>query len=323
MADKKGNELALLEILKRYSDEDHILTQPELLERMQGYGYDLDRRTLYSSIETLQRNGYDISTYRDNGKGYFLESRLLEKSEVIMLSNSIHANTNIPEAEANALVNKLFSTLSRYEEKAFREKVYLPNRKKKKNRDFFLNIEIINEAIRDKVCVVFDYMHYDLNKKLVPRKDHKYVVHPYYMVNQGDKCYLVGKTEPHTGLSHYRIDRIRNMTISEQERDNMSTLHEDPYEYAQNKLFMYGGDEEWFTLRCHISILDNMIDTFGTNVSLSKDDEEHFSMRVQSTRPGIIYLALQYMKYMEITDPADARDEVKKILDEAVARYGQ
>lgn|GEM_PF-5695400 len=49
--------MALLKILEEYSDEDHPLTQPKLLELIDTiYHVTLDRRTLYSNIEMLVNN---------------------------------------------------------------------------------------------------------------------------------------------------------------------------------------------------------------------------------------------------------------------------
>ena len=50
-------------------------------------------------------------------------------------------------------------------------------------------------------------------------------------------------------------------------------------------------------------------------------DEEHFITRVKGSREGIIYLAMQYAKYLEILEPAEVRDEIKMIFRDVLARY--
>ncbi len=93
MAEKKQSNMLLLNILKEYSDENHILSTKDLQKLLEAkYGVILERRTIYSNLEILRQAGYKISDVRDNGKGYFLEERQFDKGEVLLLCNAIHAS---------------------------------------------------------------------------------------------------------------------------------------------------------------------------------------------------------------------------------------
>ena len=71
MADKKELPLALLEVLKEYTDEAHILSAKELTRILEEqYDLTLERRTLYANIELLRKYGFHISTWQENGYGY-------------------------------------------------------------------------------------------------------------------------------------------------------------------------------------------------------------------------------------------------------------
>jgi predicted DNA-binding transcriptional regulator YafY len=92
MITDRGNTICLLEILKEFSDSEHILTMKEILLKMNlVYGINPDRRTVYSSIALLNDMGYDISDYEDNGKGYYLRSRDFEQSEVMLLADAVYS----------------------------------------------------------------------------------------------------------------------------------------------------------------------------------------------------------------------------------------
>ena len=84
MAEKKQSLLALIEILKKHSDENHVLSikdiQSHLLNK---YDIELDRRTLYTSKELFRDFGYEISEY--DGNGYYLMERQFEKAEILLL----------------------------------------------------------------------------------------------------------------------------------------------------------------------------------------------------------------------------------------------
>lgn len=79
-----------------------------------------DRRTIYSALETLIELGYDISLYKDNGKGYYLLDRQLEPSEAHLLSDAICTFPFISERQTVQLMNKVQSLVSVHERKQIR-----------------------------------------------------------------------------------------------------------------------------------------------------------------------------------------------------------
>lgn len=86
MEEKKTSIIALLKILEKYSDEDHILRQSELLNLIESeYGIKVTRKTLYRNVEMLNDFGYEISNFNDNEVGYYLKERQFEKSEILYL----------------------------------------------------------------------------------------------------------------------------------------------------------------------------------------------------------------------------------------------
>lgn len=66
MLTEKANAICLLEVLKEYSDAEHILPMREIIAKMQSlYGIKIDRRTVYGAVALLIELGYDISLYED------------------------------------------------------------------------------------------------------------------------------------------------------------------------------------------------------------------------------------------------------------------
>ena len=61
MLTEKANAICLLEVLKEYSDAEHILPMREIIGKMQSlYGIKIDRRTVYGAVALLIEIGYDI-----------------------------------------------------------------------------------------------------------------------------------------------------------------------------------------------------------------------------------------------------------------------
>lgn len=93
MAEKKQSNLLVLDILRENSDENHILSVKDIQALLEArYGLVLERRAIYSNLEILAQQGYEISDFKDNGKGYYLVSRQFDKGEVLLLCNAIHAS---------------------------------------------------------------------------------------------------------------------------------------------------------------------------------------------------------------------------------------
>lgn len=321
MEKTKASILALYEILSEYSDEEHILTRKDLETKLeQQYHITLERRKLYDDIEILQSFGVDISTFKENNKGYYLVSRSFERSEAYFLFNAIHAAHFIPAGHSKQLIQKLLKTQSHYVAKAMQDEYYIQNLHKTQNRQFFTNVEVLLDAINHKRVVSFIYMRYDFDKRLIPRRKEPYILHPYHIVHMNENLYLLCKDDRHEDITHYRLDRITNIRILDRATKPLDKDF-DPYEYAKTKQYMYSGEACAIEMRCHNRILDDVIDRFGENIILQRDGEAHFKTRVKSTKNGFLFWALQYMKYCEVLSPLDLRESICKELMIALAKY--
>ena len=319
--EKKTSVLAVLEILRQESDRDHPLTAAQIQQKMeQQYQCPIERRTLYANIQMLKEFGYEISTYQENGHGYYLDNRDFEESEIMLLCNAVHASNFIPRKHSNDLIKKLLATQSRYTAQKYRNMVYVDNLRKKDNQDFFFSLQILLEAVEEKCAVEFDYVQYNEKLQLVPRRTTPYVVQPVYLVYENEKTYLIARHEKYRDFSHYRVDKIRNIQKREALKEPLGPLC-DPYKYAETKVYMYGGEVLDFILLCHRRILDDIVDHFGREIQIVTQDPEHFITRVKGSREGVIYLAMQYAKWMEILEPASVREEMKAIFSAALNRY--
>lgn len=321
MAEKKHSTLAILDILRRYTDEEHILSGKQICTHLENeYGLSIERRTLYSNIEMLRDFGYDISVFEDNGKGYYLAQRQFDKGEVLLLCNAIHASHFISQKQSEDLIRKLLDTQSRYQVKEFSDRVYMPNPLKTDNKQLLYTISIVSEAIRDNKKLQFTYLRYDSRKKLVPRREKPYIVEPRYIVYADCRAYMIVTSEHHPGYIHYRLDRIKD-AVKLDEASTLLRSSKDAYEYARNKLFMYAGDTGYVTFLCKERIMDQMIDIFGPEVSTISDGSEYFILNVKTSHTGALYLAQQFMEYIELLEPKALREEFKEHLKDAARRY--
>ena len=84
--DKHNVNICILQILKKRTDKDHVLSQQEILRYLkEEFDLTIDRRSVKSNIEFLQEAGYEIETEG----GYRLVTRDLEDAELQLLIDSV------------------------------------------------------------------------------------------------------------------------------------------------------------------------------------------------------------------------------------------
>lgn len=303
---KKANAMCLLEILREYSDEEHILKMSELIAKMDKiYGLSIERKTVYSAIAMLIDDfKYDISIPDENGgKGYYLRSREFDISEVRLIMDSIYSNSVIPSKQTADLIRRLQNlTLSVHQQKNYSNMTVIRDEKKTSNKEIFLNIEILDEAILKKSKVQFTYLEYGFDKKLKPRRERKYVVSPYSLVAANEHYYLICNYENHDGVGYYRIDKICDIEILS-EKITPSPTNFNVYDYTKQSIYMFGGNSEAIELKCHNKILGDVIDKFGLDVRIIQKPDDTFNARFTANIGGVKYWALQYLQYCEVLLP--------------------
>lgn len=307
MLTDRANAICLLEILREFSDEEHILPMREIVSKMNlTYGINPDRRTVYSAISLLTELGHDISTYEENGIGYYLRSREFEKSEIHLLSDAVYSFPFISPKQTDELVGKLQKQLSVHQRKSFKHLTIAKSEKKTDNRQVFLNIECLDEAIDTGKQVSFTYLQYDLDKKQHPRREKPYVVNPYELIYTNEHYYLICNYVGHDNTSFYRIDRMCDIKVLETKIDKKTSDLSD----FRNATYAFASEPERIVLHCDKWMIDEVIDKFGTDISIAKLDEEKISVSFTAPSTGIKFFALQYLPYMEVIKPEWIRSEI-------------
>lgn len=108
---KKMLNMLILDILKEYSDENHILTQQEIMRFLKSnYDMTCDRKSVRNNVDYLKELGYEIST----DGGYYLITREFDDAELRMLIDSVLFSKTLTQKQAKSLIDKLSSWGNRY-----------------------------------------------------------------------------------------------------------------------------------------------------------------------------------------------------------------
>ena len=316
MLSEKSNIVCLLHVLAEYSDENHILPMREILAQLNSdYGISPDRRTIYSLVTVLKQLGFDISDFEENGFGYYLRRRLFEQGEIRLLMDAVYSFPFIPPKHTEDLIEKLQKHMSVHERKRFKNLTVCRPERKTPNRQVFWSIEQLDDAISEKAKVRFTYLKYDINKQLVARQEEKYTVNPYGMVFTNENYYLVCVKENKKKVSLYRIDRMKDIEITDLELDLLDNRF-DPKKAVFQAVYAYSGEPEEIVLRCDSSILDHVIDKYGTDIQIQGIDENKLEITMNVPPAGVKFWALQYLQHVEIVSPTWLRQEVCECIEE-------
>lgn len=317
MLPDRANLLCVLKILEEHSDSEHILPMRDIIGKMKSiYDIDIARRAVYGAIELLKQLGYDISTYEENGKGYYLRTRLFEPSELSLLTDAVLSFPFIAEDQSNKLIDKLQSTGSSYQRRRYHNLSVPRTPKKTQNKQVFLNIELLDEAIGTRRKVRFTYLTFDEHKHLIPRREEPYIVSPYRMVYTNEHYYLACRLLGYENTSFYRIDRMRDIII---DNDSAEMPQEGLSALVNSAVYAFSGYPEKVSLSFEKSILNDVIDRFGPDIVLT-EKEDRYLAQVEVPPQGVRFWALQYLPYVEIIEPDWLRDQVIESIN--TNRYG-
>ena len=109
---KMLSQTRIYNILEKYSDESHPMTQAAIADKLEEvYGIKMERKAIGKKLANLKEAGYDIRSCR---KGCYLGERLFDDSELHFLIDSIYGNRIINQKHTEDLIEKLRSLSNIY-----------------------------------------------------------------------------------------------------------------------------------------------------------------------------------------------------------------
>lgn len=323
--EKNGNILYILNVLKKYSDEEHILKTTEIQRKVKEiYDVDIDTRTIRRNINLLKlKLNYDISTREENGKGYYISKNPetdFEAGEIRAIIDTFsYAKYIVPSISKN-VINKCKNLQNIYENKKLNNYKIFVSGSKTDNMEVIKNIEDISDAILNLNKIEFEYWKYTINTKLEKKIISKPKVTPYAIVYNKQEFYLIGIKEGQDKFYHYRLDRIKNIKQLNEKR-TIEKTSSDIQEFVESTVEMFGGKKELIEAKCKMFLLDTVIEEFGKETSITKLDDEHFKFVTETNTMGFKMWAMRNIDVVEVIKPVSLRNEIKEIILNANNKY--
>ena len=321
MPKNAGDKLRLIymiEIFKKYSDEDHSFSVTDICEKLEELNVTATRQTIYKDIEDLRFLGYDIVQTRDGRYGYYLGKREFDLAELKLMVDAVQAANFISGSDSDKLINKIGSMTSVSRAGKLKRQVYSLDRSRKSMSGIFASIDGIHEAIAENVRIKFRYYDRNEKKELVARHNGEfYLVTPVTLIWDDENYYLVAFDVKEQCIKHFRVDKMGDLSLTSEKSDKNEAIDNlDLSEYNKQVFGMYGGRSELVTLECVNSLAGVIIDRFGEDVTFFQKDDSHFEITVRvKLSPNFYSWIMAFGTKIKITAPKYVTDEFCTLLE--------
>lgn len=277
--------LYIMKMLYEKTDENNRMSTAQIISFLERNGISAERRSIYDDIETLRQFGMDIIYCKEPPAGYFVASREFEVPELKLLVDAVQASRFITKEKSLRLIKKLEKLASTSDAKRLNRHVYVMDRVKTPNEDIYYNVDMIHEAMLSDREIRFTYYRWNADKELIPRNSGKpFNVSPWALTWDDENYYLVAFDSSAGKVKHYRVDKMRHMSISEDSRKGRESFSEFDLPGFSRKTFgMFGGRTEKVTILCREKLVGAVIDRFGTDAVIVSMQNGWFQMQQDVT----------------------------------------
>ncbi|MCQ2451350.1 MAG: WYL domain-containing protein [Clostridia bacterium] len=342
---KKLLIMNILDILKKYTDENHRLSQKEIVEILKNeYNMTADRKSVKRNLMNLIDFGYEINyseslrmiPSKDGGmeESYILSDFYLERdftdSELRLLIDGLIFSKHIPYSQCKELVGKLSGLSNQYFKARIKHISTMPDNSPQ-NKQLFYNIDVIDEAISKHRQISFSYVYYGVDKKLHTESFEDkckkvYTVNPYQIAATNGRYYLICNYDRYDDVANVRLDRIADIKMLDtpvKPQKNVPEIKNGfnlPKHMAEH-IYMFAGESVPVTFRAKKYIVADIIDWFGKDVEFYDETDDELTVRTTVNENAMRAWGLQYARHITVLTPKSLVNTIKKDLIEAVGNY--
>jgi predicted DNA-binding transcriptional regulator YafY len=315
----------LSRIMLEKTDDDHMITMPEIKAALEAYGVTADRKSLYDDLESLRTFGIDVVGEKI-GRNYYYHvgGKHFEIAELKLLVDAIQSSRFITEKKSNELIKKLTDMASDYEADQLKRQVFVQGRVKTMNESIYYFVDDVHRAIAENKQIRFEYMKWTEEKKMVRRREEAYVVSPWALTWDDENYYLIAYDEEADSIKHFRVDKLKSIQVLNDKRVGKDKFKEfNLARYSKMSFGMFGGKPTKVKIAFDNEMAGIFIDRFGRDILIRPARKKNWSeIRVD------VALSDQFLGWIfalgpnvKITGPKEVVDRYKKELEEMVKLY--
>lgn len=319
---QKVKLLKLYELLKQNTDENNPMSTYDIIEKLYEMGINVERKTVYEDIKTLNENGYEVMTTREKTNKYYVEDRNFNQAELRILLDSIQAASFITPKKTAEMVDKISAMAGSRRGELLKQNIVWFDTAKHSNEMIYYNVDSINQAIEEEKQISFRYFSYDANMQKAYRRDGEpYIVSPVALIFTDDNYYLVTFSEKYDSFVHYRVDKMDSVEVTKKKIPDAVLRKKEQMPKYKNKIFdMFGGKSKVASFWADESVIDAVMDQFGKNFVIQDKGDGWIKFKANVTiSPTFFAWVSSFGKKLKLTGDDELLDNYKTFLQEAMA----
>ena len=332
--------LRLLKLLWSETDVAHKLSQKEIQTLYKArYGEDIGTKSLRAVLRQLASDP-DTGVQFEKGRTRQNAADSVKKTTTETIMSGLHVEHDFTEPELRVLIDlvmycdgmsakyrkDIVSKLEKLSSRFFRTRsIMLPDKGGKEHfSSILLSVELLDEAMHRNRKVSLHYMKYDTKGQLVKRRTdggavRRYILSPYQFAVNNGRYYLICADDVHSdGLAHYRVDRICNVKILEDQPrrplaeilPGTTDLSAQMQQYCDEHVNMYSGTPVSAVFRLEPHAVPILADLFGQAVWFEEWEGE-LHAHVRGAPMAIEMAAKAYVPDVQLLSPAELRVKVE------------
>ena len=323
---KKNNQkikiMALYDILRRETDEEHPMSTAELIAKLADMGIPAERKSLYEDIRVLNEFGYEVLTVREKANMYYVVDRAFDTAELKILLDAVQAAPFVTEKKTAVLVDKIASLAGAHRAELLKENIVCFDTVKHTNENVFYSVDTIDTCILTGRKCSFGYFDYDFEGQRVYRKGgERYLVNPIALVFSNDNYYLMAYGDKYENVAVYRVDRMDKVEAEGESVTRADWLDpDDVASYRKRAFSMFAGKTEEVSLVADRSVTDVIVDKFGERVNMLKLDENTCRVKVKvQVSPTFFGWLATFPGRITVSAPESVREAYLEHLERAAS----
>lgn len=279
MAGVAGGKLRILYImrmLQEQTDDERGLSMTAIIRGLADYGMSADRKTVYADIDMLREFGFRIETAQRNPVEYYLAHRDFTIEELMLMVDAVQSCRFMTKTQSDKISRNLKLLATEFQQEKLERRIHVDGRARGRNDAVLNNVDTIHDALRKKKRVTFTYWKMGIDGKPHAQHDGEiYEATPMRVTFSDNLYYLTAWSEKDQAAREYRVDRMRDVAVSEEKARRGQGISEYKYEVRDSEFFgRFDGVLETARLACDVSGVNIVADRFGKEVRFRQQDDE-------------------------------------------------
>ena len=315
---KKALSLCILRVLEQRAGKEKPLSTRQIIEYLASdFGMIAERKAVGRNLLLLQEMGFPLSTYQENGKGYYLKPNA-EEGVHLHEPAALDAFLRAPRSP------HVDRVLMRLQDKV---QIYVSDAERGSQTDaVFETLDLLKSAIAEGVQIRFFYTVVKPDGTKAAQRETPFTVSPYALFLADGFYYVLASISGYGRLLHYRCDlmtQVETTDLPVREKESLIECKDglDVAAYV-NRTIYHTDVKETHTVLCAEHLAGDLLDAFGDAVTMHPEGE---TIRAEIDAPweAVRRFVVTNLRHTTLLLPVWRRAQIREELLSALSTYPQ